>query len=91
MFDINPFDIKNSIITSSHEFEEGFTIYDIIAINGTDYLLAAWEGLLKTSKDKLIKHYFKWKVVSSLCHITESIYLLGFYSNPLVVWDEKTD
>jgi hypothetical protein len=46
------FDIKNKIITSSHEFLEGYYhIYDIVAIDNTHYLLAASSGLLKTTKD----------------------------------------
>ena len=73
------FDINNSNITSSHQFGEGSSIYDILAIDDTHYLLYAFNGLLKTSKDQLIKHYFKGKPVLSLCHITEAIYLLGFY------------
>jgi hypothetical protein len=73
------FDINNSIITSSHRFKDGGGIFDILAIDDTHYLLAAFMGLLKTSKDQLIKHYFKGKWVCSLCHITEAIYLLGFY------------
>jgi hypothetical protein len=84
------FDINNSNITSSHQFEEGGTICDILAIDDTHYLLAALEGLLKTSKDQLIKHYFQGKWVMSLCHITEAIYLVGFIDK-LIVWDEKTD
>jgi hypothetical protein len=45
------FDMKNSKITSTHEFEEGDSIYDIVAIDDTKYFLAAWRGLLKTTKD----------------------------------------
>jgi hypothetical protein len=46
------FDIKNSNITSSHRFKEGgYDIQDIVAIDDTHYLLAAREGLLKTTKD----------------------------------------
>ena len=45
------FDMKNSNITSTHEFKEGVDIYDIVAIDDTHYLLAAERGLLKTSKD----------------------------------------
>ena len=84
------FDINNSNITSSHQFEEGSSIFDILAIDDTHYLLAAVEGLLKTTKDQLIKHYFIGECVNSLCHITEAIYLVGF-SDKLIVWDEKTD
>jgi hypothetical protein len=85
------FDINNSNITSSHQFEEVSLIFDILAIDDTHCFLAAWEGLLKTSKDQLIKHYFNGACVISLSHITEAIYLLGFYSKSLIVWDEKTD
>jgi hypothetical protein len=45
------FDMENSNITSTHEFEEAFRIYDIVAIDDTHYFLAAEEGLLKTTKD----------------------------------------
>jgi hypothetical protein len=85
------FDINNSNITNSHQFEEGDHIFDILAIDDTHYLLAADEGLLKTTKDQLIKHYFNGECVFSLCHITDAIYLLGFYDDKLIVWDEKTD
>ena len=43
--------MKNKNITSTHEFNEGEYIYDIVAIDDTHYLLAAREGLLKTTKD----------------------------------------
>jgi hypothetical protein len=84
------FDMNNSNITSSHQIKEGDHIYDILAIDDTHYLLAALEGLLKTSKDQLIKHYFNGEWVISLCHVTEAIYLLGI-DDKLIVWDEKTD
>ena len=45
------FDMKNSNITSTHRFEEGSHINDIVAIDDTHYLLAAERGLLKTTKD----------------------------------------
>jgi hypothetical protein len=45
------FDIKNSNITSTIEFIDGSHIRDIVAIDDTHYLLAAEEGLLKTTKD----------------------------------------
>jgi hypothetical protein len=54
-------------------------------------LLAAEEGLLKTTKDQLIKFYFKGKWVRSLCHITDSIYFLGFKYDGLRVWDQDKD
>jgi hypothetical protein len=43
--------MKNSNITRTHEFQEGFNISDIVAIDDTHYLLAAFGGLLKTTKD----------------------------------------
>jgi hypothetical protein len=86
------FDINNSNITSSHRFKEaGWEIDDILAIDDTHYFLATSEGLLKTTKDQLIKHYFKGNLVKSICHITKAIYLQGFNSKSLVVWGEKTD
>jgi hypothetical protein len=45
------FDIENSSITSTHEFTEGGSISDIIAIDDTHYLLGGHRGLLKTTKD----------------------------------------
>ena len=51
--------MKTSTITHTHKFTEGSNIYDIIAIDDTHYLLAAENGLLKTTKDQLINHYFK--------------------------------
>jgi hypothetical protein len=43
--------MKNSIIKSTHEFEMADDINDIVAIDDTHYLLAADEGLFKTTKD----------------------------------------
>jgi hypothetical protein len=86
------FDIETSSITHTHKFTEpGINIYDIVAIDDTHYLLAALEGLLKTTKDQLINHYFKGKTVSCLCHITDSIYLVGTEYHGLLVWNEETD
>jgi hypothetical protein len=83
--------MKNSNITSTHEFEEAGNIFDIVAIDDAHYLLAAWGGLLKTTKDYLLKHYFKKKRVDSLCHVTDSLYLVGFYPGKLEVWNEQTE
>ena len=86
-------DINNLSNKSSHEFKDADKINDIIAIDETHFLLAAFKGLFKTTKDQMTKHYFKWNNVSSLCHITEAIYLVAirFRQNKLIVWDEKTD
>jgi hypothetical protein len=46
---------------------------------------------LKTTKDQLIKHYHKGKSVRSLCHVTHSLYLVGFYNYGLILWNEQTD
>jgi hypothetical protein len=83
--------MKTSTITHTHKFTEGYNILDIIAIDETHYLLAAYKGLLKTTKDQLMKHYYKGACVLSLCHITDSIYLLGFAYDGLIVWDQEKD
>jgi hypothetical protein len=54
-------------------------------------LLAANKGLLKTTKDQLINHYYEGKTVKSLCHVTDSLYLVGFDYGGLILWNEKTD
>jgi hypothetical protein len=54
-------------------------------------LLATLEGLLKTTNDQLIRHYYKGKIVRSLKHITDSVYLVGFCSYGLILWNEQTD
>jgi hypothetical protein len=56
-------DMNTSKITHTHRFRQGGNIYDIIAIDDTHYLLAAERGLLKTTKDQLMKHYYKGKDV----------------------------
>jgi hypothetical protein len=30
-------------------------------------------------------------IVISLCHVTDSLYLVGFYSGGLILWNEQTD
>ena len=44
------FDFRDSKITSTHKFEEGGDIYDIVAIDESHYLLAGKTGLLITTK-----------------------------------------
>ena len=51
------FNIETSKITSTHLFIEGSTLNDMIAIDESHYLLACRHGLMKTTKDQLIKHY----------------------------------
>jgi hypothetical protein len=85
--------MKTSTVTHTHKFTEGDDIRDIIAIDETHYLLAAYKGLLKTTKDQLINHYHKGKEVKSLCHVTHSLYLVGFFygEDGLILWNEQTD
>jgi hypothetical protein len=85
--------MNTSTVTYSHKFTQaGDEIYDIITIDDAHYLLAAEKGLLKTNKDQLINHYHKGKRVTSLCHLTDSNYLVGFYwDDGLILWNEKTD
>ena len=54
-------------------------------------MVAAIKGVLKTTKDQLINHYHKGKVVISLCHVTDSLYLVGFRGDGLILWNELTD
>ena len=49
-------DVNTSKITSTHKFTEGGYICDIVAIDETRYLVAALHGLLKTTKNQLIRH-----------------------------------
>ena len=83
--------MKTSTITHTHKFTEGSQILDIIAIDDTHYLVAGYRGLLKTTKDQLINHYHQGKWVRSLCHVTDSLYLVGFYEDGLILWNEQTD
>ena len=83
--------MKTSTITNTHYFTEGGSIYDIIAIDDTHYLLAADQGLLKTTKHQLINHYHKGDHYISLCHVTDSLYLLGLNWHGLILWNEQTN
>ena len=83
--------MNTSTVTHTHELREASDIYDIAAIDGTHYLLAALRGVLKTTKDKLINHYHIVKEVRSLCHVADSLYLVGFWYDGLILWNEQTD
>lgn len=54
-------------------------------------MLATFKGLLKTSKDQLINHYYKGEFVTCICHLKDSIYLLGFNKDKLRVWNQETE
>lgn len=75
-------DMSSCKITHTHRFDLGiYAFYDIAAIDDTQYLLASDNGLLKTTKDHLLKHNFKWSTVISICALQDpQIYLLGFSS-----------
>jgi len=90
------FNIKTSTFTSRYSFWLDLCIYDIIAIDDKNYLLASSCGLLKTTKKKVIKQYYKrldW--VASLCHVTHSLYLVGFRlgnsDKKLILWNQKKE
>ena len=86
------FDITNFKITHTQQFSEISDIYDMIEIEDSEQLLLAGrEGVLKATKDRAIKLYFKWKWTLSICHIAESLYLVGFSQNNLIVWNEQSD
>ena len=88
-------DIKTSKFTSSYFFWMDLNIYDIVAIDDFNYLLASDCGLLKTTKNKLIKRYYNGAKVASLCHVTHSLYLVGFRYGipikPLILWNQQKD
>jgi hypothetical protein len=83
-------DLTDLNITQTQRFEEVGAIYDMLAIDATHFLLAGVLGLLKTTKKKLLRHYYPGWWVSSLCPIKHSLYLVGI-SNRLIVWDLHKD
>ena len=87
------FNIRKLEITHTQQFEEEIgRIYDIIAIENSQHLLlAGYRGLLKATQDQVIKHYFQGQQVISICHAGDSIYLVGFYNDGLIVWNEQTN
>jgi hypothetical protein len=69
------------------QINKNVLIQDILAIDESHHLIGLSEGLLKANQDKIVAHYYPKKNVMTLCHITGSIYLVGFYRNGLVVWN----
>lgn len=65
----------------------------MIAIEKSEQLLLAGQGgILKATKNHAIKYYFSEKPAVSICHITESIYLVALWDDEfLIAWNEKTD
>ena len=89
------FNIKTSKVTTYNYFWLELNIYDIIAIDDFNYLLASNCGLLKTTKNKVIKHYFRGNWGTSLCHVAHSLYLvgfrLGFTDKRLILWNQQKE
>ena len=57
--------MKTSTIAHTFKFTEADSrINDIIGIDETHYLLATYEGLLKTSKEQLINCFSRYKMVN---------------------------
>jgi hypothetical protein len=54
-------------------------------------LLAAEKGLLKTTNNQLINHYYKGKRAKTLCHVNDSLYLVGLGGYGLRVWDQNKE
>ena len=50
--------LGNLLIMSTHKFSEGGDIHDMLAIDDTHFLLASAQGLLRTTRDQVVKHYF---------------------------------
>ena len=65
-------------------------ISDIVAIDEAHFLLASTARILKATKDQEIKKYSISGSINCLCHIADSIYLVGSFDG-LKVWDEKND
>ena len=69
-----------------------YDILDIITIEESDLLLlAGGGGILKATVDQAIIHYFKGMHAKSICHIAESFFLVGFFHDGLIVWNEQID
>ena len=84
--------LDNLLITSTHKFNEGGDIHDILAIDDAHFLLATAHGLLRATRDQVVKHYYKGKTARAVCHIADSIYLVGLENeNMIALWNEQTD
>ena len=46
---------------------------------------------MKTTKDQVIKSSYRGELISSLCQITDQVYLVGLIDDQLEVWNEQTD
>ena len=76
--------LGNLFITSTHKFNEGGDINDMLAIDDTNFLLATAQGLLRTTRDQVVKHYYKGKTARAVCHIADSTYLVGLENENMI-------
>ena len=84
-------DLKKKDFVSSHRFEQGSHINEVSQIIlGSQYLLGTSKGILHSSRDTLVKHYFEGTKITALCHIRNTLYLVGGRDN-LFVWDLQED
>jgi hypothetical protein len=83
--------MKTFKITSTHNFTQTGGISDMIAIDGTYYMLAVRKGVLKAAYEQLINYYLQGMSVESLCHLADSIFLVGLTYYGLIAWNEKKD
>ena len=64
----------------------------MIPIDGSHFLLATARGLLRTTKDQVVIHYYENQTVRSVCHFADSLYLVGLVNEDMVaLWNEQTD
>jgi hypothetical protein len=63
----------------------------MLAIDNTHLLLAGSRGIFKSFRNEVIKEFYNKKSVYSLCHVTDSLYLVGFHADGLILWNEQTD
>ena len=81
------------MFTHTHDFKGAGGINDILEIGDNEnrhFLLAANLGLLKSTRDQLVSHALKSMKVTALCHMSDSLYLVGLNSK-LIVWNEQSD
>jgi hypothetical protein len=57
------FDIASATISHTWQIKETYVIKAIVAIDKTQYLIASLEGLFKSTKEKMIEHYYQGKHV----------------------------
>ena len=51
-------------------------------------MLATKDGLCKTTREQMLAQWFKGEVTNTVCHLSDSMFLVAFKLNKLIVWDE---